>query len=147
METLQLVENGKALVEAMGFWPSFHDANVMEALRDADAFAVTVHLFAMTDQVNSDGYYILEKHHLVTIALHGVQSNSLPSDYSTDCLDGLSFQRDGAFLQVEFGSHMDQGGTVVCRKAEIASVVPCTSTGVALAPNNSFKPKPLRGSA
>jgi hypothetical protein len=130
METLQLVDNGKALVEAMGYWPSFHDANVLEVARDADTFSVTVHLFAMTDQVDSAGYYILEKHHRVKIVMHGVQSSSLPATYSDDCLDRLSFSRAGEFLQVDFESHMDQDGTVICRGAEIASIVPCDSQGV-----------------
>ncbi|QSX79368.1 Imm50 family immunity protein [Agrilutibacter solisilvae] len=147
MDSSQLVRNGKSLVEAMGYWPSFHDANVMEASRSGDSFSVTVHLFAMTDQVDSAGYYVLEKHHLVTIVMRGVESNSLPCDYSGDCLDSLSFQSTDGLLQVDFGSHMDQDGTIVCSEAEIASVIPCSSKGVALAPNNSFKPKPLRGSA
>ena len=147
MDSSQLVKSGKSLVEAMGYWPSFHDANVMEASRDGDTFSVTVHLFAMTDQVDAAGYYVLEKHHLVTIVMRGVESNSLPSDYSSDCLDGLTFQRTGVLLQIDFGSHMDQGGTIVCSEAEIASVIPCSSKGAALAPNNSFKPTPLRGAA
>jgi len=147
MDTSQLVENGQALVEIMGYWPSFHDANVMEISRETDTFTVTVHLFAMTDQVDSAGYYILEKHHLVTIAMHGLQSSSLPLTYSDDCLSGLTFSRSGDLTQVDFESHMGQDGTVLCRKVEIASMIPCDSKGVALAPNNSFKPKPLRGSA
>ena len=147
MDSSQLVKGGKSLVEAMGYWPSFHDANVMEASRSGDCFTVTVHLFAMTDQVDSAGYYVLEKHHLVTIVMRGVERNSLPPDYSGDCLDLLTFQSTEGLLQVDFGSHMDQDGTIVCSEAEIASVIPCSSNGVALAPNNSFKPKPLRGSA
>jgi immunity protein 50 of polymorphic toxin system len=147
METSQLVENGKALTEAMGYWPSFHDANVLAVARDDHAFTLTVHLFAMTDQIDPAGYFILEKHHLVTIVMHDVQSNSLPPAYSDDCLDRLSFSRTGDFSQVDFESHLDQDGTVVCRRVEIASIAPCSSEGVALAPNNSFKPKPLRGSA
>ena len=75
MDSSQLVKNGKSLVEAMGFWPSFHDANVMAASWDGDSFSVTVHLFAMTDQVDSAGYYVLQKHHLTTIVMRGVASN------------------------------------------------------------------------
>ena len=146
MDTSQLVENGSALVEAMGYWPTFHDANVQEASREADTFSVTVHLFAMTDQVDSAGYYILEKHHLVKIVMHGLQRNSLPLDYSSDCLDRLSFRRSGNLIEIDFESHMDQDGSVLCHNVVVASVTPCSSKGVALASNNSFKPKPLRSS-
>ena len=144
MDTSQLVENGSSLVQAMGYWPTFHDAKVLEAFREADTFSVTVHLFAMTDQVDSAGYYILERHHLVKIVMHGLQSNSLPLDYSSDCLDRLSFKRSGDLIEIDFESHMDQGGSVLCHKVAIAGISPCSSNGVALASNNSFKPNPLR---
>jgi len=135
MDASQTVWNGGALVEAMGRWPSFHDANVLETSREAGTFAVKIHLFSMTSQIDSAGYYVLEKHHLVTLVMQDVQSNSLPSDYTDDCLAGLTFSRTGDLIQVDFESHMEQGGSVVCRKVEITDVVPCTSVGVALAPN------------
>ena len=135
METPQFVGNGKALVEAMGYWPSFHDANVLEIERDTDTYSVTVHLFAITDQVDSAGYFVLEKNHRIKIVMQGVQSNSLPATYADDCLDSLAFSQAGEFLQVDFSSHMGQDGTVVCRRAEIAGIVPCDSKGAGLAPN------------
>ena len=135
MEAPRFVGNGQALVEAMGYWPSFHDANVLEAEQDTDTYSVTVHLFAMTDQVDSAGYFVLEKHHRVKIVMYGVQSSSLPAGYSDDCLDSITFSQAGEFLQADFASHMGQDGTVVCRAAEIAGIVPCDSKGAGLAPN------------
>ena len=135
MEAPRFIGNAKALVEAIGYWPSFHDANVLDAERNTDTFSVTVHLFAMTDEIDSAGYFVLERHHRVKIVMHGVQSSSLPAPYAGDCLDGLNFSQDGELLRVDFASHMGQDGAVVCRAAEIAVIVPCDSKGAALAPN------------
>ena len=133
MDAVRLVTNGEKLVEAMGYWPSFHDANVLEVSRCPGSFSTTIHVFSMTDQVDTAGYYILEKHHLVTLVMLGVQGNSLPTDYSSDCLEELTFQRVGDMLQINFESVMGQSGTILCSGAEIQAVIPCTSDGVARA--------------
>lgn len=116
----------------MGYWPSFHDANVIEVIPQNGSVTVVVHVFAMTNQVDSAGYYVLEKHHLVTLALEGVQSSSLPSDYLSDCLSRLSFHRDGAAICVEFDSHMGTGGEVLCSSVAVLQVVPCSPAGTQL---------------
>lgn len=138
MDIPWFVENGKSLFEAMGYWPSFHDAKVVDVSRDGDAFVVTAHLFAMTDHLDSAGFYGLEKHNLVVIAMRGVVSNSLPSDYSSDCLEGLSFHRADDLAQLRFVSHMGQDGAVTCSEVEIASVTTCSSKGVAIVPDSWF---------
>lgn len=138
MDIPWFVKNGKSLFEAMGYWPSFHDAKVVDVFRDGDAFVVTAHLFVMTDQVNSAGYYVLEKHNLVVIAMRSVVSNSLPLDYSSYCLEELSFHRADDLAQLRFVSHVGQDGAVTCSEVEIASVTPCSAKGVAIVSDNSF---------
>jgi hypothetical protein len=121
----KLVENAEILIAAMGYWPSFHDADVLEVKSEAGNFAISIRLFAMTNQVDSAGYYILEKHHRVEIVLRDLLSNSLPVGYASDCLSDLCFHRFGELIRVEFESHTDQCGVIVCRSAEIVSVQPC----------------------
>ncbi len=147
MDHSRLVENGSAIVKAIGHWPSFHDAIVLEAAREAERFTVAIHIFVMTDRVDPAGYYILEKHHLVRLVMHGVQSNTLPPDYTADGLYDLTFRKTDDFLEIEFDSHTDRGGTVVCVGAHVVSVVPCSAQGVPLALDDAFKPDPPRGPA
>ena len=132
MDAPQFVSGSSKLTGAMGYWPSFHDANVVNVSRASDSITAAVHVFAMTDQVDAAGYYVLEKHHLVTLALEGVQSSSLPPDYSSDCLSQLSFQRAGASICVEFESHMGSGGEVICNSVAVLDVVPCSPASTEL---------------
>ena len=147
MDASRLVDNSVELTEAFGSWPSFHDAKVLEATRGQNSLSLVAHLFVMTNRVDEAGYYVLEKHHLVKIEMLGVESDALPSDYSTDCLDRLAISRSGDLLRVDLGSHMGNDGHILCRMVRVASVTPCSPKGVPLAPNNSFKPSPLRGPA
>jgi hypothetical protein len=129
MEAPSFVHNAMHLVEAMGHWPSFHDANVLSVESGADELRISIHVFAMTDRVDQAGYYVLEKHHLVTLKLQGVKRASFPEGYESDCLDHLIFARAQDAILVSFESHMDRGGQVLCSMAVVESVVPCSPLG------------------
>ena len=127
----ELFENSELLVSPMGYWPSFHDANVKDARREGDVCRVLVHVFEITDKVNSAGYLVLTKHHLVTIRISGIAECTLPPNYPGDCLFGLEAERVGDFIKIVFESAIDPEFTwhVMCRTAEIASAVACNSKG------------------
>jgi len=127
----ELFANSDLLLSPMGYWPSFHDANVKEALREGDVCQVFVHVFEITDKVDSTGYLVLTKHHLVTIRMSGIAECTLPPDYRSDCLFGLGAERVGDFIKVVFDSAIDPefDWYVLCRRAEIASAVACNSKG------------------
>jgi hypothetical protein len=126
-----LFENGNRLVEAMGHWPSFHDANVKEAVREGDNCRVLVHMFETTKDVDSAGYLVLVKHHLVTIQMAGIAECTLPVSYVSDCLFGLETERVGEWVKVVFDSAIDPTLTwhALCREASLLDVVPCDAQG------------------
>jgi hypothetical protein len=124
MTDQDLVQAGDMLVKAMGYRPSFHDAEVMKVSRTSDSCTVTIHVFKMTDQHDSAGYCVLRKHHLVELCMLGLQADSLPSTYERDVLNRLGFQRDGSHVRVDFESHMDRGGEVLCKEVLVKSVLP-----------------------
>jgi hypothetical protein len=126
-----LFDNSELLVSPMGYWPSFHDANVKEARREGDVCRVLVHVFEITDKVDPAGYLVLTKHHLVTIRMSGIAECTLPPSYRTDSLFGLEAERVGDFINVVFESAIDPEFCwhALCQKAEIVSVVACDSKG------------------
>lgn len=120
---MKFIKGSEQLVQAMGYWPSFHDATVVESSRTADSFSVKLHVFAMTDKMDSVGYYLLEKHHLVSFRFLGVKTNTLPAGYANDCLSSLTFRKSGELLQAEFESHMDQDGIIICAGISVTEVI------------------------
>jgi len=130
MSHIELVEQSELLVKAMGHWPSFHDAKVLGISRMQNSCGATIHVFEMTREVDSKGYFILRNHHRVEMSMLGVHSDSLPRHYTGDVLSALSIRRDGDLIRVDFESHMDNDGSILCERVRLVSVDPCDGDGV-----------------
>lgn len=87
------IKNAERLLDILGYWPGFHDAEVYAvALRrapgasweiDADfpLLDLSVHLFETTSEVDSKGYFILKKHTMATLRFAGIEDVQL-SDFN-----------------------------------------------------------------
>jgi hypothetical protein len=123
--------NSNRLVDAMGRWPSFHDAKVKSVVRSDNFCRALLHVFEMTDQVDSEGYFVLTKHHLVTLQMSDVKECTLPDNYDSDVLFGLTAESEGALVKVVFDSVIDLSlcWHCLCKTAEVIDVVPCPPNG------------------
>ena len=130
MKAQDLVNGSERLINAMGRWPSFHDAEVLSLSRSENTCAATIHVFEMTDELDQNRFFVLKKHHLVSIEMYGVEKNSLPEPYKGDVLSNLFIGSLGKDILVRFESHMDQDGDVVCKGVRIGNVVPCDADGL-----------------
>ncbi len=129
MRPEELVDQSELLVQAMGRWPSFHDANVLNIVRSDDSFLATIHVFDMTSEVDAAGYFVLRRHHLVTLAMTGVRASSLPEIYPGDVLLALTFSGKEAQVRVDFESHMGLDGSVLCDRVKVIKVEACDHRG------------------
>ena len=71
------IPSASALVEWFGYWPSFHDAEVLSILlkREGES-CVKVHTFQMTNDLNASGHYGCIKHVTVNFLLEGGQRSA-----------------------------------------------------------------------
>ena len=137
MEAPTFLVNYQALLDHFGYWPSFHDANVMSyagPTAERDTVDLVLHTFEMTSEVDAKGYYVLHKHVLVTFRFAGIHDASLRQFDSGNILFGLDITRAGDVgpFHVELDSVMDMSGDFSATSGEIVSVVPCTSDGKAI---------------
>jgi len=69
------------LLAWFGRVPRFHDAELLEiTLASKGESVLRIHTWEMTNQVDDRGYFVLDKHVVVTITLHSVTEISL-SDF------------------------------------------------------------------
>jgi hypothetical protein len=131
LSSASLFANSNRLVKAMGRWPSFHDAKVKSVQRSGDVCRAVLHVFEMTDKVDSKGYFVLTKHHLVTIQMSGVKECTVPANYGGDVLFSLAANAEGALVKVAFDSAIDPSlrWHCLCQGAEVTDVVACTPNG------------------
>src|SRR3954470_819998 len=102
MGTATPFEGSTKIIDAFGYWPSFHDAEVYaihldrgQGNSDNSSFVfpiltAKIHVFEMTDQVNSAGYFVLVKHTLVTLRFHGVDECRLDGFNHQNAILGLT---------------------------------------------------------
>lgn len=137
MEAPTFLGNYQALLDHLGYWPSFHDANVISFTgpnAESQTVDLVLHTFEMTSEVDAKGYYILNKHILVTFHFDGVHDASLERFDSGNILFGLEITRPDAAnsFHVKLDSVMDMPGDFSATSGQVVSVVPCISATKAI---------------
>jgi hypothetical protein len=137
VEAPTFIRNHQALSDHFGYWPSFHDANVISytgPTADRQTVDLVLHTWEMTSEVDTKGYYVLQKHVLITFRFAGVHAASLERFDSANILFGLNITRasDADSFHVELDSVMDMSGDFSATAGEVVSLTPCTSEGKAI---------------
>ena len=114
-----------------GRWLSFHDAEVLTYDSAEDSISLTLHAWLMTDEMDAEGYFVLQNHALVSFRFDGLQEVRMDAFRSGNILFGIEITScaDSALFQVDLNSVMDMSGSFSARSGEIVSVIPCTSDG------------------
>lgn len=74
---------GTALIEWFGVVPTFHDASLEGLEISEGAATLKLKAFRTTSEVDAEGYYVLDRHALVTFSLSGVSGVSLTGNASS----------------------------------------------------------------
>lgn len=134
MDIPSYILNHKAVVDLYGRWPSFHDAAVpvyVAPTPQSQSLGFILHTWQMTDEADAKGYFVLQKHALVSFRFDGIHDANMDSFRSGNILFGMEIfpGTDGSSFRVVLNSVMDMSGSFSARKGEVVSVIPCTSDG------------------
>lgn len=92
------IEGAASVVEWFGYWPTFHDAEVLSILLDRWGVSkVKIHVWERTREVDDRGYYMSRKHAFVTFELEEL----CWEDEAAMELHGFNHQNVLGSLQVE----------------------------------------------
>lgn len=138
----KLIEDSERLTGIFGYWPSFHDAEVIEfnlwrvevePAVDRHVFPVLttkIHLWELTSEVDARGYFILRHHTLVTLRFHDMDELRMDGFNHQNAIYGLGFtieEREGGlppFLRVEFEPAFGISATFRCTRAGVLHTEP-----------------------
>ena len=141
MNDLPPIKNAQSLVDIFGYFPSFHDAEIISLTcnrGDIDSgtaiIEFTVHVWEMTSEISAEGYYILDKHHLVNFKFSGIDSLKLKHFNQQNVLFELIIKAietptDHALIDIKLPSSFGLEGEFRAVSGEILSVIPCTPSG------------------
>ena len=124
--TTPAITDSSKVIEAFGYFPTFHDGEVIEIRLDRNttpkkdyptvSVIFVLHGWEMTSTITSSGHYEPTKHHLITFQFDHVDAVDLRffnhqnviSELTIESIDPVT---DHALLEVDFGScHGLEGG-------------------------------------
>lgn len=130
------IANHELVLAAFGYWPRFHDADVVDFRRVDDEVDLTLHAFEMTREVDERGYFRLIKHHLVRLRFTDIADAELDRfwEMNGNSLDQLALSEergsdDRFTVELESVVGGEFCGSFRARRAEVVNVVPCASDG------------------
>lgn len=147
------IENAEALEAIFGEWPSFHDAEVwsLTQQRTEKGFDViaTIHVFQMTSEVDSSGYYVLRNHTRVTFRFMDCERAEFRHFNLQNALSDLWIEpaepESVRPMTVRFGESYGLEGSLHCAAIRVVEAIPWIPDSGVYARNNEsqFNPSPM----
>jgi len=110
---------------------SFHDAEIVELHLDraGDSY-IRVHWWIMRPELDERGYYLLDKHAIVTFHLRGISDLDLNGFNSQNVIFGLEIRTSDEGLKLLLEPCHGLSGTITAKEisAEIASGQPSSNS-------------------
>ena len=131
----QSIPGGQDLLDWFGGPPSFHDAEVLSLLLDRSGPSMLkLHGWVMTDRVDDEGYFVLDRHAVVTFFLEEIADLGLERFTAQNVIHGLrlrgvplpstapnlaSIHRAGEVLEIELEDCYGLSGTIWARSLSV----------------------------
>jgi hypothetical protein len=99
------IKGSEKLLEIFGYWPSFHDAEIINLhlwrgnvdseknLYQFPVLTLDVHHWELTNQVDAKGYFVLQHHTRTTLTFSDVQTVQLNDFNHQNAILDLSIKR------------------------------------------------------
>jgi hypothetical protein len=109
------------VVEWFGYKPKFHDAEVVsiELYRSPAPSIIRIHTFTMTSEVDEKGYFVLDKHAIVTFKLTNIEAQNISAWNHQNALMGLDISVVPAGHRLEMEAAYGVDGYVVARHIDV----------------------------
>jgi len=115
-----LVPGAQELVELYGYWPSFHDAEIVcLELNRLGRSRVQVHTFATTKELDGRGYYVTDRHALVSFLLEEVSSLQLRGFNHQNVISGLDLSKTADGFELHLDGCYGIEGRIACARLNI----------------------------
>lgn len=139
------IKNYKSIKDVFGYLPSFHDAEIKgfimntyfkkELNYSCPIIEFTVHCWEMTNEIDNNGYYIQQKHNLVTFRFEDIYNVELDGYNNQNVVSSIDFKlletNEKGFtpIQVEINPNYGLGGSFKALTCSIVSVISCNKVG------------------
>jgi hypothetical protein len=145
MDAYKIITNHELVIEAFGYWPSLHDAEVfwikLERVNEtykgyfSPNIEFEIHGWEMTNEITEKGYYKLHKHHLIHFKFEDVFDVEFDGFNHQNAILGLGITEESQTeagitpLKVTFDPAYGLGGEFKAYKGAVLRISPCDENG------------------
>lgn len=120
---LETVTGARELCDWFGYWPDFHDAEVIQFRFDLSGpCSLVAHTWEMTNQVDAKGYYELIKHVVVEFTMEEVSSLNLHDPWNHSVLLDLGLNKTETGFRLSFSAAYGLTGTIDAKELSLRIV-------------------------
>jgi len=117
---LQSITGAQELHDWFGFWPDFHDAEVIRFhLNRSGPSYLAIHTWEMNKQIDSKGHYELAKHVVVEFILDEVSNLGLDGFSSQNVISSLGVERLKTGFRLVLGPCFGLSGSIEAERLSI----------------------------
>ncbi|WP_426060390.1 Imm50 family immunity protein [Hymenobacter sp. B1770] len=123
------IENGELVIQHFGYWPTFHDAEILSLCYERNyaegcpTLVLKVYSFEMTNK-RVGRYFKLIKHCLVEFELRGIFDNEMDGFNHQNAVNGISFRQENDLISCDIDPTFGIGATIVARQLIVKSLLP-----------------------
>jgi hypothetical protein len=92
------LKNFQTVIDAYGYWPTFHDSPVFRFQVDSDIIILEVEAWEMTSEVDDRGFFILTKKHQIGFRFSDITAPELSDFIPENILSELIFSTEEEYL-------------------------------------------------
>lgn len=120
----KLIINGKQLVAKLGYWPDFHDFEVMRVEMDRSGPTITIQIYCFhtLKETDNKGYFKKTNECAVTFRFNGISDIVLEDFNYQNCLACLTFEEVDGLLKTIFETTFGLHGYIVSKNLEIIRI-------------------------
>jgi hypothetical protein len=120
---LEAIPGAQQLFEWFGYWPTFHDAEVISLeLKRSGESTLAVHAWEMTNRVDDKGYYEQTKHAVVQFVLEDILELNLNGFSCQNVIARLSLSKTQTGFLLDLAPCYGFSGTIEAERISISLV-------------------------
>jgi hypothetical protein len=117
---LDSIAGAQELYNWFGYWPGFHDAEVLKlSLNIGEPSYLVLHTWEMTNKVNAQGFYELTKHVVVEFALEGISTVNIEDLWEHSILLDLGAEKTEQGFRLDFSAAYGLCGTIEAKRLSL----------------------------
>jgi hypothetical protein len=114
------VEGADTLYDWFGYWPDFHDAEVISLyLNRAGESSLVIHTWEVTSEIDRRGYYVSARHVVVEFLFEDILDLKLEGFNQQNVIFGLELQKSEQGYRVKLGQCHGVGGSIEAKELSI----------------------------